>query len=1088
MSSLSPDDALQVEAVCNRFEAAWKAGPRPQIDLYLRNAAEPARQVLLVELVQLDLAYRRRAGETPVVKDYLPRFPEQASLIAALFQAPDEPVSLPEKTPVGEAGDTGAEAPGDQQALAPVEGPGTRIGPYKLLHKLGEGGMGTVWMAEQEQPVRRRVALKIIKAGMDSAHVIARFEQERQALALMDHPHIAKVFDAGATAAGRPYFVMELVKGVPISKYCDQERLTLKERLELFVPVCQAVQHAHQKGIIHRDLKPSNVLVALYDGQPVPKVIDFGVAKATAQQLTEKTVFTEVGQIVGTLEYMAPEQAELNNLDIDTRADIYALGVILYELLTGSTPFTRQQLRGVAFTEMLRLIREVEPPRPSTRLSSSAELPGLATKRKLEPRRLARLVQGELDWIVMKCLEKERGRRYETANGLAMDVQRYLADEPVLAGPPGAAYRLRKFAHKYQKALVTATAIVILLACAAVFSSSWAVRATRAEADAVRAQGEEASRRQEADDQRQRAEQAEQEAKANAVKAGAEAAIAKAVNEFLQKDLLGQAYIGNQPLLGGVTERNRNITVGELLDRAAKAIEGKFAEQPQTEAAIRLTLGNTYGALGRLTEAQPHLERSVRLRTTQLGADHLDTLGSKNSLAELYYAQGKLDRAELLVQEVLDGRTAQLGADHPDTLTSKNDLAGLYWTHGKYDRAETLLKEVLDARTTRLSADHPDTLGAKHSLALLYRGQGKYDRAEPLQKEVLDGLTAQLGADHPDTLLSKNNLAELYYAQGKYDRAETLYQEAIDAQTARLGADHPDTLTSKNNLAVLYSAQMKHDRAETLYQQALEGRTTRLGADHPDTLTSKHNLALLYKTQGKYDRAEPLLKEVLDARTAWVGADHLVTLTSKHSLAELYWAQEQYDLAEPLFREAVEGTRKKLGLAHPTTQSAVTGLVICYEKMGQPAKGEPLLRENADFWKQQAGADSLQYAGDLALLGLNLLRQQKFADADPLLRDCLVIRGMKQPEEWTTFNTKSMLGGALLGEQKYAEAEPLLRQGYEGMKQQEAKIPAMGKARLTEALERLVQLYDAWGKKDKADEWRKKLEETKAAAQPPAKP
>ncbi len=367
--------------------------------------------------------------------------------------SPDPYATTP---PAANAGSTGTFIP-DEEA-------GSMIGRYKLLQRVGKGGMGEVWMAQQREPVQRNVAIKIIKSGLSGDQVVARFEAERQALAMMDHPNIAKVLDAGATAAGRPYFVMELVKGVPFNQFCDHEKLTLKDRLELFIPVCNAVQHAHQKGVVHRDLKPTNVLIALYDGKPVPKVIDFGVAKATTQKLTERTMFTEVGQIVGTLEYMAPEQAELNNLDVDTRADIYSLGVMLYELLTGATPFSAKQLRGEAFIEMLRLIKEVEPPKPSTKLSNSEELPAVAAKRKLEPKSLARLVKGELDWIVMKCLEKERSRRYETAKQVAEELGRFLRNEPVQAGPPSTAYRARKFFRRNRAATIWAALVLLALA------------------------------------------------------------------------------------------------------------------------------------------------------------------------------------------------------------------------------------------------------------------------------------------------------------------------------------------------------------------------------------------------------------------------------------------------------------------------------------------------------------------------------------------------------------------------------------------------------------------------------------------------
>jgi WD40 repeat protein/serine/threonine protein kinase len=402
-----------------------------------------------------------------------------------------------------------------------AEGPGSRIGPYKLLQKVGEGGMGVVYMAERVTPFQQMVALKVIKAGMDSRQVLARFNAERQALALMDHPHIAKVLDAGATEHGRPYFVMELVKGIPITRYCDERRLTLRERLELFIPVCQAVQHAHQKGIIHRDLKPSNVLIGVYDGKPVPKVIDFGVAKATGQRLTEMTLFTGFGAVIGTPEYMSPEQAQLDNLDIDTRSDVYALGVLLYELLTGTTPLDRKRLKEVAILKILQIIREEEPPRPSVRLSSTDTLPSLAACRQTEPARLTELVRGDLDWIVMTALQKERNQRYGTVSEFAIDVQRYLAGEPVVAAPPSWSYRLRKFARKYRAALTTASLFAALLVVGVLVSTVLAVRARRAESATKQA----LTRVQEEQEKTKAALDAEQEsalkAQANALKAQA---------------------------------------------------------------------------------------------------------------------------------------------------------------------------------------------------------------------------------------------------------------------------------------------------------------------------------------------------------------------------------------------------------------------------------------------------------------------------------------------------------------------------------------------------------------------------------------
>jgi serine/threonine protein kinase len=424
---------------------------------------------------------------------------------------------------------------GATRDLAPrpiTEAPGTVIGPYKLLEQIGEGGMGVVFMAEQTRPIRRKAALKIIKPGMDTKQVIARFEAERQALALMDHPNIARVLDAGTTESGRPYFVMELVRGIPITDYCDQAKLSIDVRLGLFVLVCHAVQHAHQKGIIHRDLKPSNVLITLHDGVPVPKVIDFGIAKATGPQLTEKTLFTGYAQLVGTPLYMSPEQAELSGLDIDTRSDIYSLGVLLYELLTGTTPFDRETFRKAAFDEIRRIIRELEPPKPSTRLSTLGDtLTTVSGNRGSDPRKLTHSLRGELDWVVMECLEKDRTRRYETANGLARDIQRHLQDEPVEACPPSASYRLRKLARKHRRPLATAAAFAGLLVLASLTSTILAIRATRAERQATADRNRALVAEAKATEERDRSLAAEAAARNAAAKA-------ESVSKFLLTDML----------------------------------------------------------------------------------------------------------------------------------------------------------------------------------------------------------------------------------------------------------------------------------------------------------------------------------------------------------------------------------------------------------------------------------------------------------------------------------------------------------------------------------------------------------------------
>ena len=432
------------------------------VESYLRRFPKLNEPAVVVRLVKQEFQVRNQFADQPQLTEFRQRFPQLTTLMTELLALTvEQPTGDLRDTPstVGTAVDLRSRLESTAYRLEP----GTRIDRYSLVKKLGEGGMGEVWMAEQSEPVRRAVALKVVKHGLDSTQILARFEAERQALALMDHPNIAKVLDGGETSNGQPYFVMELVDGVPFTNYCDRERLPIRQRLELFILVCQAVQHAHQKGIIHRDLKPSNVLVAKYDDKPIPKVIDFGVAKAVNQRLTERTLDTNVGQIVGTLYYMPPEQAELTNVDVDTRADVYALGVVLYELLTSTTPFAGPRLRDAGLYELLRIIREFEPPKPSARLSSSESLPAIAANRSVEPARLPKLVSGELDWIAMKCLEKDRGRRYETASAMALDVHRYLVDEPVEAGPPSAGYRMRKFVKRNRGAVLASAGLLLTL-------------------------------------------------------------------------------------------------------------------------------------------------------------------------------------------------------------------------------------------------------------------------------------------------------------------------------------------------------------------------------------------------------------------------------------------------------------------------------------------------------------------------------------------------------------------------------------------------------------------------------------------------
>jgi serine/threonine protein kinase/tetratricopeptide (TPR) repeat protein len=816
-----------------------------------------------------------------------------------------------------------------------VEGPGTRIGPYKLLELIGEGGMGAVWLAEQREPVQRKVALKIVKAGMDSRQVIARFEAERQALALMDHPNIARVFDGGTTADGRPYFVMELVKGVPITKYCDEHRLTPRERLGLFLPVCQALQHAHQKGIIHRDIKPANVLVAPYDGRPVPKVIDFGVAKAVGQRLTERTLFTGLGAVVGTLEYMSPEQAELNNQDIDTRSDIYALGVLLYELLTGTTPLRHERLKQAAFTELLRIIREEEPPRPSTRLSESKEtLPAIAAQRHAEPAKLTKLVRGELDWIVMKALEKDRNRRYETANGLARDVEHYLADEPVQACAPTVGYRLRKSLRR-NKGPVLAVTLVLLALFVGVVGTTWGMlRAEQqrgvAEANALQALT---------------AAAAEAKAKETAETRKAETL---AVLDFVENKILAAARLEGQE--GGL---GHDVTLRKAVEAALPFVEQSFTDQPLIEARLRLTLGKSFSYLGEAKIAQEQFEKARAIFTKHLGPDHPDTLLSMGNLAVTYADLRRYADAQRLSEETLALMTAKLGPVHPHTLASRNNLANIHRDFRRYAEALKLYEETLALCKAQLGPDHPYTLGGMSNLAGSYADLGRHAEALKLREETLPLMKARLGAEHPDTLKGMYNLANSYARLGRHAEAIKLHRQTLALMKAKLGPDHPATLAGMNGPAFSYFALGRHAEAIKLHEETVELLQAKFGPEHPSTLAAMSALASSYFALGRYAEALQLQEQTLALRKAKLGPDHPDTLANLHELGGTYDALGRSADALKLREDALARAKARFGPDHPDTLASMQNLGNSYETLGRHADAVKLREEALALTKAQ---------------------------------------------------------------------------------------------------------------------------------------
>jgi len=715
------------------------------------------------------------------------------------------------------------------RGFSAAPGPG-RLGDYELLEGIGSGGMGMVWKARQIS-LNRLVAFKVIKPGMDSTQVLARFDAERHALALMDHSNIARVIDAGTTPAGLPYFVMELVEGVPILEFCDQWRLSIPKRLELFMQVCLAIQHAHQKGIIHRDIKPGNVLVAAHAGGGVPKVIDFGIAKAIGPRLTPASFATEVGAIIGTLEYMSPEQASLNAADIDTRSDIYSLGILLYELMTGTTPLHRPSLWNYAFDEILRRIREEEPPKPSTRLLQlQSALSVTAGHRGVASTQLARTLRGDLDWIAMKALEKDRNRRYETANDLALDIQRYLQHDPVLAGPPTTRYRVGKFVRKHRAAVAWAAVFVVSLLTASVVSLVMASRARTAQANA----------------------------QANAENALREEVMRRTISRFYVENVIRPV----RPDGGGVTAEERGqlgptITLREALERAEGKIERAFFGLPAAEAEVRSELGVAFQGLGDYTNAVRQHERVLELRRRDEGTNLPAYQAALNNLGTAYGEVGRLDEGVRVLEESYAVARRRAGTNVFAVLLEMNNLALAYKDVGRLDEAHPMLAAILHLRRERLGPDAPDSLLSLENLALTSESMGRTNEALELFQEHLSRCqnSRYFGPNHPTTFMSMCHLASRYSESGEPAKAIPLFECAREGLRKTLTDRHPDTLACLQGLGAAHFRLRQFGPAVERFSEAYRLKKAALGESASSTLLSLDSLCGAYMGARDYSNA-----------------------------------------------------------------------------------------------------------------------------------------------------------------------------------------------------------------------------------------
>ena len=776
-----------------------------------------------------------------------------------------------------------------------------RIPNYRILELLGAGGMGEVWAAMQEQPIRRKVALKVIKLGMDSRQIVARFQHERRALALMSHPNIAAVYEAGTTLDGRPYFAMEYVPGEPLTTYCNRHRLSIPERLELFLKICEGVQHAHQKGIIHRDIKPSNVLVTVQDQEPVPKIVDFGLAKATSQGLTEETMHTAIGAVVGTLEYMSPEQLELTGVDIDTRSDIYSLGVLLYNLLVGSVPFPQKEMRASHLDELRRIIRDKDPSKPSTRLSIAQETKTeVAEHRSQDPTALVKRIRGDLDWITLKALAKDRTRRYQTANALRMDIRRHLDNEPVLARPPSAIYKTGKFVRRHRAPVVAGLLVLLAVIGGAIGTTAGLLRALRAESRATQ-----------------------------------EAETAQRVSDFLVE--IFRVADPNEA-------QGETITARQILDEGSRRISRELKQQPTTRARLMSTIGTVYRYLGLYQESRELLEDALELRRAELGEESLELADSLSALGGLDILEGNLAQARSRAQRALAIREGSLPPDSPAIADSLMLLGWVLANQADHTAAIPHFERALAIRQGGAGAENVDVAESQHGLGLSYWRLGEYDQAEKHLRLALTTYEAVLGPDDSRIGGTLNDLAAFYQDSGKDRLALPLLERTLAIKERVLGPFHPNVASSLNNLAIAYDRDERPGDAEPLSQKALAILEASHGTEHQQTVLALANLAWVKYRQGKSAEAEPLYERALATYTRTVGRAHRNVAILLQDWSLLYADQGELEQAERLLVEAAEIWEETAGPKHPSLAACLASLADLYDRQGKSAQADALRR------------------------------------------------------------------------------------------------------------------------------------------------